>query len=346
MDTDRRAHVAQLVMAQQDRAARAEVAAARAKYLYIEPPVSAALDLIDVLSNVEERFMFGLPELDMAMRGVGRGELCYLTGRAHAGKTLLVQNALLRQPERRILYFTPDETKAKVQANLVSLVHGTNYEEMEQAIRAGDPKVARLIRATSTEHFPNLILCEQALTFAEMTVAKGEAEDFWQGTCDTVIVDYLDLLPGPADYHGTKRKSVELKGWTKQHRVGMVCVHQPARGGAARGTSIGMDDMANAGETEATYVLGVHRERDNERADEEHRMRHVNTVSVTLSKNKRPPAHHGTWTFFMHPTTGRIRQLHPDDLLVPGVELDMRSALAMRERAQAEQAKPLLHVVG
>lgn len=340
--------IAEKIAAQQERAVRAEVAAARAKYLYVEPLVAGAQDLIDLLANEEERFMFGLAELDTCIRGVGKGELCYLTGRAYSGKTFLVQNAILRQPNHHVLWLTPDETAAAVHCRLVSLIHGLDYDELESRAKAGDSRVKQLIWSTAQESFPHLIVSARSLTFAEMTVALSEAQDIWQAPCQTVVIDYLDLLPGQIDYNGTKRKSVELKAWVKDRDVASVTIHQPKRGGASRGTSIGMDDMANAGETEATYVLGVHRERDNyERGvDDEHRLRHRNTVSITLSKNKRPPGRHGSWEFFMHPSTGRIRGLAPEDLIVPGVEIpDMATAIAHRARWQSELPQPFLHVV-
>ena len=51
----------------------------------VEDTVALALageDLIDWMANPEDRMMFGLGPLDMVLRGIGPGELCYVTGKA------------------------------------------------------------------------------------------------------------------------------------------------------------------------------------------------------------------------------------------------------------------------
>jgi replicative DNA helicase len=316
---DRESFVAEKVTAQQERAVRARIREAEAKYLYARPPVEAAQQLIDLLTDTRARFHFGLEELDQAIDGIGRGELCFLTGRAHSGKTWFVQNALLNQPDLRVVMFSPDETPALIWSRFVSMLHGLNYVELGARLRAGDHKTKRLIWRIE-EHVPNLRLCTRALTWAEMTSTVADYEQEWQAPCDAVVIDYLDLLPGTPDYHGTKRKSVELKDWTKTRDVATVALHQPnARTG--RGQELGMDDLANAGQHEAIYVLSVFRKRDNRAADDTERYKHQDTISIHIDKNKKPPGMRGTWDYYMHPQTGRIRPLRMDDLYRPGVEI-------------------------
>lgn len=325
------------IAAYQESAARAQVRAVESQYMYVRPLLGAANDLIDWMANIERRLMFGLPEIDAALRGIARGELAYLTGKAHAGKTQVVLHMVCANPELRILYFTPDEVDNLVVAKLVALVHGLNAEELERRVRSGDRRVHNLIRATTTDAFPQLAVVDQALSFDQMSVALHEHEDYWGGACDVVVVDYLDLLPGGADFNSTKTKSVHLKRWVKRHRVAGVCIHQPKRGGAWRGQTIGMDDLNQAGETEATFVLGVFRKREDAEADEMYRRTHRDTVSIHVDKNKRPPNHTGTYDYHLDPETGRIRQLRPEDFVVPGVPVPSASVAAA---ALSERIKP------
>ena len=182
-----------------------------------------------------------------------------------------------------------------------------------------DERVRRLVQGTASEFFPNLIVLDQALTFDQMTVALHEAEDYWGDRCDGVIVDYLDLLPGDSTFDGTKGKSTHLKRWVKRSKVATVCIHQPKRGGAQRGERIGMDDMNMGGETEATFVLGVYRKRDDLYSGQA--FMHQDTISVNIDKNKRPPCHTGAYDYHLDPHTGTIRSLRPEDLVVPGVPI-------------------------
>lgn len=334
MDLDR---VRQLVAQREDQVARTTVQRAADQYTYVRPFLSAANDLIDLLTDVSPRFEFGLPELDVPMQGVSRGELCYLTGKAHSGKTQLVLNALVNRPTTRMLWFTPDETPAKILAQLIALIYNIDATRLGERMKAGDNDAFNLARHVTTHEVPNLVVVPDALSFAQMSDALDQAEDMWQAPCEAVMVDYLDLLPGPADYHGTKNKSVGVKAWAKRHNLPVICVHQPRRGGADRGTRIGMDDLSNAGDTEATFVLGVFRRKDKPRATLDDFYAHANTISVNIDKNKHPPCTTGEWDFYLHPTSGRIRALRPEDLCYSGQEItDARLALAQAAKVWQE----------
>lgn len=319
---------------QRERVARRRVLNHAARYRYARPLAAAAVDLLDWMGNEEERLMFGLADIDAALRGVGRGELCYVTGRAHSGKTQLVLHMIGENPGRRILYFTPDEVDNLVLTKLIARTHGINAHELEARIKRKDRAASRLVRTTAEIQFGNLMVNDQALTFHQMSEALREAEDQWGETAEGIVVDYLDLLPGEADYNGTKGKSVGLKRWAKAERVPVVCIHQPKRGGAARGQRVGMDDMNQGGETEATFVLGVFRKRDDPYAAHHERDAHQNTLSVVIDKNKRPPCHVGEYDYFMDPTSGRIRALVPGDLAMHGERVNsVAEAIALRDRA-------------
>jgi replicative DNA helicase len=319
MDQDR---VRELVRAREEQVVRSTVARAEERYTYVRPFLAAAVDLIDYLTDEAPRFEWGLPELDDPLQGIARGELCYLTGKAHSGKTQLVLNALCNAPETRMLWFTPDETEAKILAQLVALIYDIDAFRLGERMKAKDPDAFNLAYHVTTNVIPNLIIVPQALTFPEMTDALHQAEDYWGNGCETVMVDYLDLLPGGTDYTGTKTKSVNMKAWAKRNRQPVICVHQPRRGGAERGERIGMDDLHMGGDTEATFVLGVYRRRDRYRASLEDKYTHQDTVTVNISKNKHPPCTTGEFDFHLHPTSGRIRPLRAADLVQPGQPID------------------------
>ena len=320
------------VDAQYERHAREMVRRQNAQYMYSRPLTSAANDLIDWMGNDQGRLMFGLTGLDAAVRGIANGELAYVTGRAHSGKTQLILHTICSAPERRFLYITPDEVDNLVLVKLIAITHGINAEELEQRIKRGDRNASRLVRQTATDLFGNLQITDMALTFTQMTQALKEAEDQWGAKCEGVFLDYLDLLPGDADYNGTKGKSVGLKRWVKEHHVAAICVHQPKRGGAFRGDRIGMDDMNQGGETEATFVLGVYRKRDDPTLAMEDHARHVNTMSVNLDKNKRPPCHTGQYDYYMDPHTGGLRELRPGDQVVVGAPIEGAQAALQHRR--------------
>ena len=171
---------------------------------------------------------------------------------------------------------------------MIAIEHGVSADRLEALMRAGDTAARNLAYTTSTEKYPNLVIIDQALTFDQMTVALAEAQDWWQAPCDGVIIDYLDLLPGDADYNGTKGKSTRLKRWTKQNRVATVCIHQPKRGGAQRAGSSAWTTWRQGGETEATFVLGVYRRREDPYAADDYVAMHQNSITRRHRQEQAP----------------------------------------------------------
>lgn len=312
------------------------------KYAYVKPLTDAASSYIALAQNQEGRFLLGIPEIDAMTRGFGKGELAYVTGRAHAGKTQVVLNALFHNPLARMLFFTPDEVAELILVKLVALMHGVDAEEIERLVKAKDQDMVDLVNQTAAEHFPNLIVVDSSLTLSQMFDALQEARQFWGADADAVIVDFLELIPGEGEgTEGVQAKSQGMKRWCKNANVPVICLHQASRSSAPRGQAAGMGAMRYGGENDAIFVVEVFRKREDEALDDFERRRHENTLTVNLAKCKRPPCHIGEVDVFLDPSVGRIRPLHLNDMTAPSApkKLDQIMAAAGRamERAQLDQ---------
>lgn len=288
-------------------------------YHYIKPFSSAADDLIEVVRNVDGRWMFGLPEVDMLIRGVGPGELMYVTGVAHSGKTQVVLQSLANNPDARVVFFTPDEVDSLILTKLIGITHGVNGEDLERQIKAGSQTALDMVKRVAGEQFKNLIVVDQSLSFEQMSTAVAEARHMWgEKDPDLVIVDFLELLPGSTDAgnDSVQWKSQELKRWSKVEEVPLICIHQASRGSGKRGQGRGMAAMRYGGENDAIFVLEVFRKVEDDDLDEVERDRLRNTVTVSVVKNKRPPSRKGERDLFLDPECGRVRTLVPDDMLL------------------------------
>lgn len=315
------------------------------RYRWIKDFREAAEGLIDYAQNPEGRFLLGLHEVDVMTRGFGRGELVYVTGRAHSGKTQVVLNALNANPDKRILYFTPDEVSELVLSKLVSIRHGVDAETLEQRIKDGDQYSIELVRKTATRDFPNLIVIDESLTLAQMHEAVNEAEDYWGERVDAVIIDFLELIPGDSEgEQGVVAKSQALKRWGKEIDAPVICLHQGKRSAGPRGQAQGMDGMRYGGDTEAIFVLEVFRKRDDESMDSWDRDRHANTVTINVAKNKRPPCKKGERDFYMDPSNGLVRPLTGADQVASGGAttnaMDVVQANAQRQMAGQQSWDP------
>lgn len=289
-----------------------ELAEATRRFRWIRPLSAAAIELIDYLQNPEGRFMLGLQEIDMMTRGFGAGELVYVLGHAHSGKTQVILNAINSNRDRRVLYFTPDEPAALVLTKLVALATGVDAETLERKIKADDEHTKKLVLETASRTFRNLTVVDTGLTVDEMAEAYDEFTSFHGGPPDLVVIDFLELIPGE-EGEGLMTRSRELKKWAKDAACPVICLHQASRTSGGRGKPMGMFSGRYGGETDAIFVLGVYRRRDDDDLDQFDRDRAANLISVQLIKNKRPPNQVGEHEYFMEAKTGHVRTIQDGD---------------------------------
>ena len=290
---------------------------ARQRYTLIRPLGAAADNYVRQIQD-EDRFYLGMTQVDLRTRGAARGELWYVTGRPHSGKTQVVLNAVNNNSDKPILMFTPDESPELVLSKLIAIRHSVSAEALEQRVKAHDQDAIKLIQHAAASDFRRLIVLDAGLNLQQMGRALDEAEDFWQERVACCIYDYLELLPGEGDFNGVANKSQAMKRWVKESAAPMLCMHQGKRGDNQRGVAQGMDGMKFGGESEAIVVLEVYRKRDNRALTDFERLGHENTVTVNVAKNKRPPMKLGETDLYMNPDTGHVRAATPVDLVRDG----------------------------
>lgn len=289
------------------------------KYKYVTPFSAAATSLVDVLSNTDHRFKLGLPHIDVMTRGFGKHELALIVGFAHSGKTQLINTMILNNPEKRVLFFSLDDPAEMILTKLICMKEGFSAEFLEQWVRES-PKDARLnIERHARNTFKNLLVPDANLSIGQMDEAIAEATDLWGNYPDAIVIDYLQLIPGEEGETGTdhtKSMSRAIKRWVKDLDCPLIVLHQNNRAKGGPGEVVSMLSAAYGGEQEATFMLGVRRKLFDESLDEHDRMKHADTVTLHLVKNKRPP---GRLTppqghdFHIDGKTGLIRQLTPAD---------------------------------
>lgn len=274
-------------------------------YRFVHPLTDAAESLIQYIQNVDGRFMFGLPELDMMTRGVGRGELAYATGYTHSGKTQLLLTGICNNRDRRIVLVTMDETAEQVLTKLVCMLTGSNAERLEERVKAGDQQAIDRVRKIARDDFSSLVVVDGGMRLEDLAVVVQEAESLWGAPVELLGLDYLDLLK--TDDSNTEQKSQSLKAWVTSQNFPTICIHQGSRGNSGGGQKLSMNSMKYAGEAEATFVIGVRRLRDD---PENEGVPHLqDTIEVHLIKNKRPPSRIGEFSYYLKPESGLILPL-------------------------------------
>jgi replicative DNA helicase len=286
-------------------------------YKYIEPTSTAFDSFVDYVRNDEGRFLLGFPEVDLAMRGLARGEMLLVVGHSHNGKSQVLYNSIvtaLLNTDAHILLFSPDEPRELVAQKLHCIAYGRNGEELEQQIKDGNEAVLEEVRSASRSLFDRILINDGALTFTQMSDTLKEAQDYWGRHPNFAMVDYLELQPGESDHTGVVAKAQGLKRWSKEASIPLAVVHQAGRGSGDRHKPALITAGKYGGEQEALAVLGVYRKRDDPSLSYLEKCYHSVSINVRVTKNKRPPNKLGDFEYFLCPHTGQIRPYRDDDI--------------------------------
>jgi replicative DNA helicase len=255
------------------------------KYVRNLSEISASL--IEAL-QIPEGIGTGLFDIDNLTRGFRPSDLVIVTGFAHSGKTQLINQMIVNNPAKRVLFFTLDDPAEMILAKLVAMTTAVRAEFLEAEVRSGNDEAEKLIRRVAEIDLPNLLVVDTALDLKQMKVATDEAIDVWGAFPDAIIIDYLEMIPGAVGEEGetVKKMANKLKRWAGKLPCPLIVLHQGTRSNSKPGAPITLLSMGHSGEQQATIVIGVRRRRDS--ADEDERIGHDDTITVHIVKNKRP----------------------------------------------------------
>jgi KaiC/GvpD/RAD55 family RecA-like ATPase len=273
-------------------------------YQYLTSLTEAA-DRFIAEAQAGRRINVGIDVLDEQMRGISPGHLALIVGYAHSGKTLVAMHTVRHNRDQRVLWYTPDEPAVLVLTKLASATWGVPARELESRVRDADPWALNVLGRTIDE-FPNLVIVDRPLTPKTLNHAYEEACDQWGDEPELAVIDYLDLLQ-VGDRSTSKAEYV--KSFTTEHVVPTIVLHQTSRSAGSKGQRMAIDSGNYGGETVAMFQIGVWRKRNAilaELSDLEYRPNrsewaedrieqlrhdlaiHQYTISVNLTKNKRP----------------------------------------------------------
>ena len=197
-------------------------------------------NLVGFIRNPAERWYLGFPEIDLATRGIGKGEVLLVVGRSHTGKSQVLLNGivtnLINDPSAHVVIFAMYQPRELVVMKLFCLLQGKSSTEVEEAIKAGDKAVLTELREAASNELSRVAVVDDSLSLEAMTEVMEEARQWWGCNPSFCMMDYLELLPGgDADATGVTSKAQAVKRWAKSQRVPIGLVHQAGRGAGQPG---------------------------------------------------------------------------------------------------------------
>jgi hypothetical protein len=308
------------------------------EYRYFQPLSMAVDEYEEWATTPEKRIYLGLEAFDAAMRGTAPGEMTELVGYTQSGKTLLLTNMMIHNADKSIAWFTPDETRILVMVRLACVLHGVSAITLEQGLHEHNPEVRRMLNETA-EHFPMLGVYDDGLDLLQMLHAMEEQMEAVGREPQAIVFDYAALLNHEGDIRG---RLEALKNFAKNTKKPMFVVQQTSRTTGRDGERIRLASGEYSGEQQATHMIGVRRkfqyyeslitEIDKKLANPaiktvDHseltyarnealylQQEHQHTITVSLVKNKRPPAHLvDEIDFHLEAATGRLLEHRPPE---------------------------------
>ena len=255
------------------------------------PTSKVVENLIGFIRNPAERWYLGFPEIDLATRGVGKGEVLLVVGRSHTGKSQILLNSivtnLVNDSTAHVVIFSMDEPRELVAMKLFCLLQGRSSTDVEEAIKAGDRNVIDALGLASERELSRVAIIDESMSLEAMSAAMDEAREWWGTNPSFCMIDYLELMVGgDADATGVTSKAQALKRWAKTERVPVGLVHQAGRTAGERGKAAGIHAGRYGGEQEAIFVMEVYRKKDQTDLSDWETKYHANSINMNICKNK------------------------------------------------------------
>lgn len=269
-------------------------------------------NLVGFIRNPSERWYLGFPEIDLASRGIGKGEVLMVVGRSHTGKSQMLLNSivvnLINDPATHVVIFSMDEPRELVAMKLFCLLKGRSSTEVEEAIKVNDKQTIQELAEASEKELSRVAIIDESLPLTRMEEVMEEVREWFGTNPSFCMIDYLELLPGgDSDATGVTTKAQAIKRWAKTQRVPVGLVHQAGRGSGDKGKAAGLYAGRYGGEQEAIFVIEVYRQKDRFDLSEWEKKYHADSINLNLCKNKRT-ARLIDQTYYLDPSTGHV---HP-----------------------------------
>lgn len=243
--------------------------------------------------GTDGRVFFNLRRIDHYLKGMKRGEVCFLMGRSGAGKTTmalnLIHNAIMKQGHNVI--FNSLELNSE---NIVPQLLQIHYDEVEG-------KVANMVLGDKltddyflTEMNKRLRIVDRSgQTVDDIERYAIMANELFDKPASVIVIDYFQYIKmGKGDYNDSSQTARRMKELAKKLNCVMLVLTQTSREGGADGsTPLTLQSARDTGAIEETgdYVLGVYRPAASSKLTEDERQAVQHEYYVQILKNRWGP---------------------------------------------------------
>lgn len=246
---------------------------------------------VDFALNPKNRVRTGYLWIDSAIKGIAPGEVAILAAGRNSGKTNMLCNIVVNNPDTPILFFSLEMADILILARLYAITFAEEFRSLEERLRndASGTLADSMIHELHNR-LPFLGICDKGgMTFSQMDEAISEYETMFAATPRLIMIDYAELISttGIGDV-SLNRVFVQLREIGKSRNLGVLVAHQLNRGALyeREGGPVRLLDLRSAGDAEADYVIAIYRRVNAHVLAEWERDNHRHTVHAQVLKNR------------------------------------------------------------
>jgi len=273
------------------------------------PDLPSCLEIAERLildaGDMSSRWSLGIHQIDEALDGgIKPREMLVIAGKAHTGKTVLVVNAVAKNPNSLVMWMSPDEPDLMVLSKILSIRLDMNPREVYDLARKGDEKILKAIRHQSETALRNIRIVDRAsISKYQQSLRRTEnievdtvtaidhmlstwVEEEYGRKADVFVWDFASQLDG-IDLGDDPSKIAALKQIGMKNEAATIVIHQASRGSGNRGAALGIESGRYGGEDLAHFMITVWRPHEEDNLDPEEKAELEKVFGIALVKNKR-----------------------------------------------------------
>ena len=188
--------------------------------------------------------------------GVAPGEVFYILGRSHTGKSMYLLNIMANNHDMPAVLFTIEMPEHQAITRLSAMVMRQDNDYLHRLLTHGELRW----EANPLNHSPWWLL-EDSMSLDRMAgviekIRHDYDDELWPRY---VALDYLELVRNEGRKEGYERSETlarDLKAWSKELKLPVFVVHQ-SNMQKKRTEAVDENSARGAGYTEADLVMGV-----------------------------------------------------------------------------------------
>lgn len=183
-------------------------------------------DLRKYASVPRKRIPTGITSLDLFIKGPSSGEVCVILGRSYTGKSMMLHNIIVNNPDHPCLFFSMEMSSNQAVERMLAAWSGLDHNEVLRQIE--ENQLGSELEAMADALDAVTIVDRNGLGFGDFSMYVAAYYDTFGFRPDYVLFDYMELIRSDGEGGSGRVEEVarDMKAWAKTEKMPVYVVHQ------------------------------------------------------------------------------------------------------------------------